>query len=610
MSLLDDSLLSNSQVRTVGARSKMYVAKAQNLVASHTEKLVVKSDWQLQAPVPPARPLLYEHQSVSDVFKFMPELLQSDIEGMAYGVLDDVSVTHFCTAPWNDMELRAFVNKNEIEKRDRLQREEREGKPRVLVPDPRLDNPLLEKEDWDLIDTDIHESPINQRTLPSLSLFRAPIYTEAGAIAPEKRAELRLARRLTQIGAGDVEPTQEMLGTPLTQQRNSQGSFRGSTQLLRGPHDPVSKQDVNNKWKKDTVGTFRNARALDEHFVKFVNAVATKALMLKFPSFADSDDIQQSDANLQLTIDIEQSVKQFLTLINLGRNDTNSSSAPPPSSFQEQSKESKHLLPGGALGINRGGAAICNVAKLLMTYFYDDKEIVISEAVASLVEETFSVNVQPTVFAWLEDYCSLLQRCGHKMYPPPEDVLDVVSGCHTKESLGGSKVVLRNGSAPGAFPTSVRPLVPSSDEPDYPDQERSPMDGSLSVLLFRGARPRVFRHGETHILLDNSQLFYPTFRDDEAEAIATRYEGELSGFEPYLEDRKAKNRLLLTFGKHEVGFQRIPRTVEYVRKTGTLVSRPPQYLVVWNGGEEKEDDDPTAAAATVVGDEDTAAATA
>lgn len=305
------------------------------------EVYYLDQEWNIPFPEHAGAPLLYIPKEVQEL-RDDPDCLgvmQSEVDMLSHGVMDQIPLGYYpIKVEELQQQLEAAANTQENIRRMQERLMGSGQLPRVTWK-PEEVNPGLEKEDLELLDTDIDQRLEAQRETPSLGqLIQRPMYTEASGGTAAQRHVARLARLYPEPvrqylaamaaakGSGERSPLSPFGTSPLWAALSqgmaspspspSPAPYRGGPSGWGGDTSGISSVDAaaaagdsddpvrqwlaakKRTWSDEVWRTFRVARALEHEFLTFIQFLAEKKLGL------DAGD----PAHVQLTVELWKAV--------------------------------------------------------------------------------------------------------------------------------------------------------------------------------------------------------------------------------------------------------------------------------------------------------------
>ena len=186
-----------------GSRTEALREKCRALLQEIRNEYIVDTKWHFPFPSVPATQLIYVPNRVRDIFCCPATSIQpSDIDAMAFGILERLNLNYFATQPHDMKQVRDAVAAAEREYEDLIL--EQNAKGQAINPLPKLVERYhnLDPEDADLVEEDLGVNPLDRDTLPTATLMKNHIYTELGRTPLQRRADQRLAAPFARFGLG------------------------------------------------------------------------------------------------------------------------------------------------------------------------------------------------------------------------------------------------------------------------------------------------------------------------------------------------------------------------------------------------------------------------
>ena len=491
--------------------------------------------WDVPFPLPPAAPLLIVPDDVKRVFDFPKRMTVADFDALETGVLDELVPTYFATNVDECRRMRDHVAKNEVEREARWVEAATRGEKRPLVTDPREDTPALCDADFELIDVDFDKAAIEDRKMPSLSLLKAPLYTEIGLDLPQVRSERRRAT--------------------LLQEGRASGLATQDTPTVRAAVAP-STDDL---WANATVKTFHNVNALHAQYGECLKRIAEEVLCLRV------DDAEKSSPPVDLA-------GHLLRIAAL------------PTTFGSASAE---LMNQRLAGLS---AAACEIRD---QYKHSSTKIVNPKDVAEPLLQHFAADAHDEVENWFAHYVGLMVRFeSSKLYAERKTDVDsstlvgaILAECTLKRMEGADaarKIRLVHPRDATLVPVATAPVVPLPD-----DMYDHNVDNDATLLLLRGAKPSEPGTDRAPHIFDGAQLHVPetVHKEDKHATEDALYHSEASAFTPFKVDNDNHGNYVVVFRDGTAFMHRIKHLKEMHRDHETRTRRSSQY-VMWADDEE------------------------
>jgi len=483
--------------------------------------------WDVPFPLPPANPLLLVPEDVKHVFDFPTRMTEADFDALEKGVLEELVPAYFITNVEEVRRMRDHVAKCAADREARLAEAAQRGERRPLVTDPRDDNPLLSDADFELIDVDFDKSAIEDRKMPSLSLLKAPLYTEIGLELPQVRSEHRRAT-LLQGGRPSGGATQD-------------------TPTVREAVAP----DSDDLWANATVKTFHNVNALQSQFTECLQRIASELLCLHV------------DPETPPPVELAGHLLRVAAL---------------PTAFGSAD---------AALLQARMAALSTAVCDLTTAFNASSTKILQANDYCDALLHHFAFDGQKEVEEWFTRYIALLIRFfSHekltarlRVADPSKILSNILSDCTHQRAQDGDvtrKIRLVHPRDTTLVPVATVPVVPLPD--DFHDH--SVEDATL--LLLRGAKPAENGTERAPHIFDGAQLHVPekVHTEDQHATDDALYHSEASAFTPFKVDDDNRGNYVMVFRDGMAFMQRIKHLKEMHRDHETRVRRVSQY-VMW-----------------------------
>jgi hypothetical protein len=546
MSLQDGSLLlptqgSFSRDGTQGGERNRFLEQIAACKRIVVDAMLPPHTWNIPFPLPPATPMLLHHDDVTHMYEYPMHFLEADFDAMSLRVLEEIQPVYYALNPWEMKHMRDHVEMC-ARRRDERERAVDDAGPRPLVTDPRQDNDLLDDADFALIDVDFDQSALIQRTLPSLSLLKAPLYTEIGLEQPEVRAQRRRQTLASQAGRPSTQLASQVLAA------------RSSTRLNIAPTD-------DDQWATAVTKTFHNANALQAQYQSFAASVASKLLCLN-PEDPETETLARS-----LMIAVAQ----------------------PP-------------VVGTATEplLHRRMEAVSQMVWDVVLAYNADPATLSVDAALDEVRPHFAREGVTAMREWLQRFQEKLETSfsATLMWERSEafDDASKALGNLLKQSAdplyhqslkdANRRVLLTHPRSMFAIPVAVLPVAPLPDDVREADED-------LTLLLFHGAKPANLAAARSPHIFDLSQLHVPErplARDDPRSRDDALYRTEASAFKAFKTDDSNAGNYLLVLRDGCAYLRRVRPLQELRRDHDQQVSEANRY-VMWDHEDPASEDD-------------------
>lgn len=556
--------------------------------------------YDVPMPSQPATPLLYvptDVSQLSDGSSAQRTVLGSDVDACVKGCLDDIPLMFYPLDPWFAMETRDTCEAQQAVAKQRPSHPLPEGAGATPLSDDDL--ALIAESSADA------DAPLNHKLMPSLSLLKAPLYTELGTVAPELRSQMRLERderekkrtwraateAASKAAGGTVDPA-----ALLSETRSAQAAAVPRLSGLQLPNAPHSGSAT--EYAKLVAISFRNAKFLDASFDKYCRDVATRVLGLApaLPSATSDLQYERDDASARALA---------RRLLRLSASVVSHSSA---------------ALAGGGSGGDSEGQSDESLRRLWRHVWpvaraYLNGTDTTASATGGVLDEALGPAVRDDLASWLLSYAALLTAHGSEpllrgVLPVGDaiaepDVLKLLKTVHPSLGTATGRVSLRHPhpDKKDVVPLAVLPVEPILVSDGGKATTQFGFAEELCCRVFHGQRPldhSVQAHGAAPAtFLSDGQLYRRddtrkggdgsrgSDGDDAADAVG--YTAVDTKFKSFKTDVHHEGRYLLVLRDHSVGYQRIGRLEEYHRDVSDAVEtatrrRNDECMVLWEDG--------------------------
>eukprot|EP00796_Vickermania_ingenoplastis_P000809 gene809-450_t len=265
--------------------------------------------WNVPFPEHHAAPLLYLPKAYQQM-RWAPDcfgIMQSEVDAMSHGLLESIPLGYYPLKAEDVQKGLEAAQETEENITKLRQRRTASGQLEPVMWPADEVNPALQKEDVELLDTDIDKGLEQQREIPSITLLlQRPTYTEMGTdssleqrhasrvrlVMPEAVQRVLAAAPPASPTRSQPPPSLEAVGPPFTGDRTAHNDAAAPTTVPPGEDDqgvhpgdgPTTAHQLHamkeRTWPERVKSAFRIARTVDKEYVELLQAVAKHKLGL------------------------------------------------------------------------------------------------------------------------------------------------------------------------------------------------------------------------------------------------------------------------------------------------------------------------------------------
>jgi hypothetical protein len=585
-------------------------------------ELIVDTRWNLPFPTVPAAQLLYVPNRVRDIFACPTSAVNhSDIDAMAYGILERLNLNFFATDPHEMKRVRDSVSLAEQKYETFVAKLRASGKAVNPIPEIIERYYNLEAEDAELVKEDLGVHPLNEDSLPTGTLLKNHIYTELGRTPMDKRAEERLAAPFARFGLNNNNNSNNIINNAgssspdlMGSQQNRASSFLMSmsqqqqqqSQSVAGVGGAKEVASAEEMWVKRVNLTFKNAKQLDALFLSYIDQVGVELIGVGVQNPKPQDrSLENGIALRQAQEAVQKFTRQFLelTLSVLSISEK----------FARDLVIAFRKVVSGQLQIETAQEELndswshASNEDAILTSTQEVRDRLLSSVLALFAEWELDISEKESI----KPFVVKTDKQDLREITNKTEISKVLRAILTKINPANTKdfVSLVNADHIDDVPVAVLPVFPADRKADAPvedltariflntqqqhqagsdaedddndDDDENGRKIKQSRKLFKSKQQQPYHpivmFGQGDLLLRPD----PHASKDNPDVM--QYQPETSSFDVLKSDNNADGIYLLKIGQDAARFARVPRTVEYVRRLGTekATSALETSTVVW-----------------------------